>query len=92
MLASFFKHCVFGLPNSSESVKHAYWDYIQVRRAWRWSTFIMHELCGVGIGNYDSFNWKQTLFGERIPNKYDKKLCNLAPPPGYHPLDHLDQM
>jgi len=26
------------------------------------------------MGNYDSFNWKQTLFGERIPKKFVKKF------------------
>ena len=34
----------------------------------------MHELCGVGTGNYDSFNWKQAMFGEGIPKKFGKKL------------------
>ena len=34
----------------------------------------MHELCGVRRGNYDYFNWKQTLFGERIPKRYGKKI------------------
>ena len=32
----------------------------------------MHELCGVRIDNYDSFHWKQAMFGERVHNK----LCN----------------
>jgi hypothetical protein len=62
------------MPNTSESVKHKFWDCIQARRAWRWATFIMHELCGVRTGNYDCFNWKQALFGERIPKKYSKKI------------------
>lgn len=48
----------FCLPYTSELVKHLFWDYIQVRRAWRWATFIMYELCGVRTGNYNSFNWK----------------------------------
>ena len=34
----------------------------------------MHELCGVRTGNYDCFNGKQALFGERIPKKYSKKI------------------
>ena len=34
----------------------------------------MHELCGVRTGNYDSFNWKQALFGERIQRKFVKKI------------------
>ena len=68
------KQCVFCLPNTSESVKHKFWDCIHARRAWRWSTFIMHELCGVRSGNYDCFNWKQALFGERIPKKYSKTI------------------
>ena len=52
---------------------------IQARQAWRWTTFIMHELCGVRTSNYDSFNWKQALFRERIPKKYGKiiKICHL---------------
>ena len=46
----------------------------QARRAWRWAMFIMHKLCGVRTGNYDCFNWKQALFGERIPNRYGKMI------------------
>ena len=72
--ASISKQCVFCLPNTSESVKHKFWDCIQARRAWRWATYIMQELCGVRTGNYDCFNWKQALFGERIPKKYGPKL------------------
>ena len=34
----------------------------------------MHELCGVNTGNYDSFNWKQALFGERIRKKFAPKI------------------
>ena len=40
---SISKRCVFCLPNTSESVKHKFWDCIQARRAWRWATYIMHE-------------------------------------------------
>ena len=61
------------LPNASESVKHKFWDCIQARRAWRWTTCIMHELCGVRTRNYYNFNWKQALFGKRIPKKYDSQ-------------------
>jgi hypothetical protein len=64
------KNVFFCLPNMSKSVKHKFWDCIQARRAWRWATSIMHELCGVTIGNYDCFNWKQATFGERLPKKY----------------------
>ena len=70
--ASISKQCIFCLPNTSESVKHKFWDCIQARRAWRWATFIMHELCGVRYGHLDSFNWKQAIFGERIPYKFRK--------------------
>ena len=72
--ASISKQCVFCLPNTSELVKHKFWDCIQARRAWRWATFIMHELSGVRSGNYDCFNWKQPLFGERIPKRYGKMI------------------
>ena len=68
------KQCVFCLPNMSESTKHKFWDCIQARRAWRRATFIMPEHCGVRIDNYDSFNWKQAIFGERIPKKYGRKI------------------
>ena len=34
----------------------------------------MHELCGVRTGNYDTFNWKQAMFGERVPKKNDKMI------------------
>ena len=34
----------------------------------------MHELCGVRSGNLDCFNWKQAIFGERIPRKYGPKV------------------
>ena len=33
----------------------------------------MHELCGARTGNYD-FNWKQALFGERIPKKFATEI------------------
>ena len=72
--ASISKQCIFCLPNTSESVKHKFWDCIQARRAWRWATYIMQELCGVRTGNYDCFNWKQALFGERLPKKYGPKI------------------
>ena len=62
------------IPNTSESVKRNFWDCIQARGAWRWATFIMHELCEVQSGNYDCFNWKQALLGERIPKKYSKTI------------------
>lgn len=59
-------------PNLSESIKHKLWDCIHAWRAWLWTTFIMHEVCGVRIGKYVSFHWKQALFGERIPKKFMK--------------------
>ena len=34
----------------------------------------MHELCEARTGNYDCFNWKQGLFGERLPKKYSPKI------------------
>ena len=73
-LTTISKQCVFCFPNTSESSKHDLWDCIQAKRACWWATFIMHELCGVRIGNYDRFDWKQALFGERIPQKYGKKI------------------
>jgi hypothetical protein len=62
------------LPNTSELVKHKTWDCIQARRAWKWATYIMHKLCGVRTGNYNNFNWKQALFGKRIPQKIGKMI------------------
>lgn len=70
--ASTSKQYPFCLPNTSESIKHEIWDCIQTKRAWRWATFIMHELCVVRTGNYDSLNWNQSFFGERIPRKFVK--------------------
>ena len=32
----------------------------------------MHELCRVRSDHLDSFNWKQTIFGERISYKFRK--------------------
>ena len=52
--ASISKQCPFCLPNISESIKHKFRDYIQVRRVWRWATFIIHDICGGSTGNYDS--------------------------------------
>ena len=66
------KECVFYIPNTRETIKPKIWDCIQTRRVWRWATYIMHELCGVTTCNYDSLNWKQILFGERIPKTYNK--------------------
>ena len=72
--ASISKQCIFCLPHTSESVKHKFWDCIQTRKAWRWATRIMKDLCGVRSGNDDIFNWKQTLFGKRIPKKFGKTI------------------
>lgn len=60
------------LPNMSELVKHKFWDCIQARRAWKWTTFNMHELCEVRSENYNTLNWKQAIFGEIIPKRYGK--------------------
>ena len=70
---SISKQCPFCLPNMSESIKHKFGDCIQAKRAWRWATYIMRKLCGVRSGNYDCFNWKQAILGERIPKRYGKK-------------------
>ena len=63
-----------GVPNTSESVKHKFWDCTQARWSWRWATFIMHELCGVRIGKYDIFHWKQAFLGEESPKKLVKNI------------------
>jgi hypothetical protein len=34
---------------------------------------LQHELYGVRMGNYDNFNWKQALYGERSFKKFVKK-------------------
>lgn len=73
-LASISKQCVLCPPNTSESVKHKLWGCIQVRRSWRWATFIMHELCRVTTGNYEIGN--KNFFGEMIPKKIVKKIKN----------------
>ena len=73
--ASTSKQCVFCLPNTSELVKHEFWDYIQMRRAWRWATVLMCELCGFRIGNYDSSNLGKGLL-QRIPKNYGK-MCKI---------------
>ena len=39
-----------------------------------WATYIMHELCKVISDNYDCFNWKQIIFGERLSKKYDPNI------------------
>lgn len=82
--------CFFASPNTSESIKHKLWDCMQARRAWRRVMFIVHELCRVRTGNYDSFHWKQGLIRERISKKFGNKikrikklkiwhlLCNIA--------------
>ncbi len=50
------KQCIFCLPNTSESVKYNFYDCIQARWAWHWTTYIMHKLYGVRSGNYNTFN------------------------------------
>ena len=72
--ASISKQCIFYLPNTSELVKHKFRDCIQARGAWRWAMYIMHELCRVRIGNYDSFHCKQAMFGERTRKKFRKQI------------------
>jgi hypothetical protein len=69
----------------SKSIKHKIRDCIQAKRVWRWAMFIMHKLCGARTGNYDSFNWKQALFGEKHSKEFNK---NLAPSTWYYALDH----
>jgi hypothetical protein len=64
----------FCLPNMSKSIKHKILDCIQAKRVWRWAMFIMHKLCGARTGNYDSFNWKQALFGEKNSKEFNKKI------------------
>lgn len=71
---SISKQCIFCLPNTCESVKHSVWDCIQARRAWRWAIFVIHELCGVRTTNYETFHWKQALFGERLQKKFCKQI------------------
>ena len=44
---SISKQCSFCLPNTNGFIKHKFWNCIQARRAQRWATFIMYELCGV---------------------------------------------
>ena len=63
-LASISRQCIFCFPNTRQSMKQKVWDRIQFQRVWKWVMFIMHKLCIVRTCNYDSFNWKQTLFGE----------------------------
>jgi hypothetical protein len=55
-------------------VKHNLWECIRARRAWRWAMFIMHELCGVRSGNYDSFNLETNIVWGRFPKITAKRL------------------
>ena len=71
---SISKQCIFCLPNTSESVKHTLWDCIQTRKAWRWATFILHELCGVRNGNYDSLIGSKLSLGKGFPTNLAKIL------------------
>ena len=71
---SISKQCVFCLPNTSKLVKHKLWDCIQAGRAWRWATFIMHELCGVGAGNYNSFIESKPCLGKGYLRNTAKRL------------------
>ena len=66
--SSLCHNCAISMPQLQ------FWDCIQARTAWRWAAFIMHEFCEVRINNYDSFHWKQALFGEMIPKKFVKKI------------------
>ena len=43
----------FASPLQVSPLKHKFWDYIQARRAWRWATYTMYELCGTCTDNYD---------------------------------------
>jgi hypothetical protein len=53
---------------------------------WQWTTFIMHELCGVRIGlvTIIASTRNKPFFGEKIPKKFAKKikiwhlLCGIA--------------
>ena len=46
---SISKQCVCCLPNTSESIKHKFWDYIQTRRAWRWATLSCMNSVGLEL-------------------------------------------
>ena len=76
-LASISKQCIVCLPNTSESVKHKFWYCIQARRAWRWATYIMQELCGVRSGT-SIVSIGNKLFWETDPYEVWAQKQNLA--------------
>jgi hypothetical protein len=55
----------FCLPNTSELVKHKFWDCIQAGGCGDGP----HLSCMNSAGLDDNFNWKQAIIGERIPKK-----------------------
>lgn len=87
--SSLSKQFVFFLLNVSEPVKYKIWDCIQAQRIWQWATFIMHELCGVQIDNFDHFRSKQTIFGRGFLRSLLKNQ-DLVRSPRHHSLDYLD--
>ena len=78
---------IFCVPNTSKVIKHKFWDYIQARCDG--SGPLQHDLCGVRTCNYDSFNWKQALFGEEFPRNLLRSQ-DLEPPLWNYTLDNLD--
>lgn len=48
-LASISKQCVCCRPNTSEFVKHKFWDCIQAWRAWRWATLLCMNSAGLEL-------------------------------------------
>ena len=67
------KQYIFCLPNTSELVKHEFWDWIQAWTAWWRTTFIMLELCEVKTNSYDSFNWNKPSLGKGFLRKSLRK-------------------
>jgi hypothetical protein len=59
---------------SDESVLHRFWECFSTQRAWQWGIHIMNTLITsrAAKGPWRMLTWKQGIFSEKIPRKFDK--------------------
>jgi hypothetical protein len=62
---------------SEESVLHRFWECLSAQRAWQWGIHIMNVLITSrdAKGPWRPLTWKQGIFSDRIPRKFDK-VCS----------------
>jgi hypothetical protein len=57
-----------------ETVLHRFWECASAKAAWQWGIHILNTLVAEnnGRGPWRLFFWKQGIFSNRIPRKFDE--------------------